>query len=130
MRKSKRSEIKTRFLDAYSGNGMIIAQACKTAGIDRQTFYNWTTPGATNKKYDPDFARAVTEIDESFNDLAEHQIVTRVEKGEWVATKYWLECRAPHRWKTQDGPIPVELTGQSTLRVQLTKVIDDVQSSS
>jgi transposase-like protein len=124
MDKSKRSEKKSQFQDAYAANGMNISAACKTVGINRETVRKWLLKESTNKAYDPDFATAMADIDESFNDLAEHQVKARVEKGEWIALRYWLENRAPHRWRRDNGPIPVEICGQSTLQVQLTKVID------
>jgi hypothetical protein len=123
MRPSRRSEKKKQWLDAYA-NGLNISKACAAVGINRQTFYVWTKDDPKNKNFDRDFTLAVGEVEDSFVDICEDKVRQRIMKDEWVATKYFLENRAPHRWKDSQGPIPVELCGGTTLQVKLTKVID------
>jgi len=123
MQISRRSEIKKAFLEEYAKNGMVISKACQTAGVNRETFRNWTNPA--KKSFDKDFTQAVDDIDESMIDIAESNVKDRIMKGEWIPTKYYLENRAPHRWKERAGSIPIELPGNSTINVRLTKVIDD-----
>ena len=105
---------KTVFLDAYNSTLCDIGKSCLAAKINRSTYYYWY-------QKDEDFKTECENIDASFVDICESKLRDRIMKGEWIATKYYLENRAKGRWKHTEGVADVNLGGQ--LSVKITKEI-------
>lgn len=68
----------------------VVAQACQTAGISRQTFYRWM-------KEDPDFKTKVQEVGEYAVDFVESQLFKQIQGGNTTATIFYLKTKGKHR---------------------------------
>lgn len=62
---------KKRLLEMLLKSKGIISTACESANLDRQTFYNY-------KRDDPDFAKAVEDIEESCIDFVESKLLEKI----------------------------------------------------
>ncbi len=85
----------------------IIHVVCEKSEVSRATYYRW-------RDEDPAFARAtdeaMTEGEETFNDLAEHQLLSLMKDKHWPSIRFWLERRHPkfNQTKVQvDGQVEV-----------------------
>lgn len=76
----------------------IVLVACEKAGISRPTYYRWREE---DKEFSAAAEKAMSEGEEFFNDLAEHQLVVLVKDKHWGAIHYWLEKRHPKFNKTK-----------------------------
>jgi len=99
---ARKSEIKEKFLEKYA-TCLNISSSAQHAGCSRNSIFKWTDQRADNKHYDKAFAQAMFDIDMSFVDVCEDRIRARVNKDDWIAIKYYLENRAPDRWKSREG---------------------------
>jgi len=82
----------------------IVTTACKRAGIDRSTFYEW-------KKKDPDFAAKVFEVQNEFAiDYAESKLLKNMEAGKETSIIFFLKTRGRHRGYGQDEQIGTQST--------------------
>jgi hypothetical protein len=66
--------------------------ACEKAGISRTSFYNWYND-------DPEFRKAIDEVDQSLIDMAESQLLINIKKGKETSLIFFLKNKAPHRWR-------------------------------
>lgn len=66
-----------------------ISQACLEAGVSRQTFYNY--------KDDPEFAKAIEEVNESAIDHVEGKLFNRIDEKDTTAIIFFLKTRAKKR---------------------------------
>jgi len=88
----------------------IIQVACEKSDVGRQTYYRWRKEDAKFSKATDD---ALSEGEELFNDLGEHQLLTLMKDKHWPAIRYWLDKRHPKFNKTLvkfDEPIEVSFT--------------------
>lgn len=82
----------------------IIGLACKTAEINRLTYYRW-------RKEDPKFAADCDEVLEFCCDYVESQLMKNIEKGHQAAIQYWLDRKARHRGY---GPVVTHIQEENT----------------
>lgn len=81
---------KKRFLKAFGECRGIVASACEKAGIARRTVYNW-------KQEDPEFAKAMAEVEESQIDFVEGKLMSLVDSGDATATIFYLKTKGRSR---------------------------------
>ena len=103
----KRQEAQKDALLGHLRRYPIIQVACEKSAVGRQTYYRW-------RSEDVVFAQAadnaLTEGEELFNDLGEHQLLTLMKDKHWPAIHYWLDKRHPkfNQTKVQvDGQVEV-----------------------
>ena len=72
--------------------GLSIAAACRRAGIDRKTYYNW-------RKADPDFADAADAAIENGTDALEDALFRRAKKDDTTAAIFLLKARRPEKYR-------------------------------
>jgi hypothetical protein len=92
LRVTKNKEL---LLDALDKSMGIISTACKEAGVNRLTFYNYM-------KNDPHFRERVEEINEACIDMAETQLLKKIKEGDVKAIEFFLARRGRMRgygWK-------------------------------
>jgi len=110
----KKSAMKDVFLKNYADTFGNVSASCLAIKIHRDTYYEWC-------KTDPEFKRAVEEVDESFLDFAESKLHKKISDGEWIPLKYFLENKAKKRgWSNSDVPV-MQHTG--TIKIEIAKSI-------
>lgn len=88
---SRNTDNKKRlFLEAYKECHAIISTACEKVGIDRSTAFLW-------KKDDPEFAKAMAEVEESQIDFVEGKLMSLVDSGDATATIFYLKTKGRGR---------------------------------
>lgn len=83
----KRKEI---FLKALEKSLGVVREACKVAGINRRSFYDY-------KKADPKFAQRVDDIDEIAIDFAESQLFQNIRDGKEASLIFFLKHKGKKR---------------------------------
>lgn len=86
----KKEPRKRAVLDALEKSLGVVAQACQTAGISRQTFYRW-------QKEDADFHEQVKDISEMAVDFVESQLFKQIQSGSTGATIFYLKTKGKAR---------------------------------
>jgi hypothetical protein len=102
-RQSKQKEALLEQLRKYP----IIQVACEKSGTGRQTYYRWRTE---DKEFEEASDKAISEGEDFFNDLGEHQLLSLMKDKHWPAIRFWLEKRHPKFNKTKietDRPIEI-----------------------
>lgn len=89
----------------------IVTQACKIAGVGRTQYYEWL-------KADPEFNKAVMEIDDITLDFAESQLHKQINDGNTTATIFFLKTKGKKRGYIEKNEIEIiqeeiDLTGVS-----------------
>lgn len=82
---------KKKFLTAYASTGSI-EQACKAAGINRCTHYQW-------KEADPDYVAALEAIPDQVGDMLEDEAIRRALAGSDTLLIFLLKGFKPARYK-------------------------------
>lgn len=100
---------KAVFLEAFRAQAANISQACRAAGINRSTFYDWRNDDAA-------FAQAVSDEEESLLDLSESALIRAVAKGDVQAIKFILRTKGRSRGYVERH----EITGEDGAPVALT----------
>lgn len=77
-------------MDALEKSLGVVAQACQTAGISRQTFYRW-------KEEDEEFRSEVGDISEIAIDFVESQLFKQIQTGSTGATIFYLKTKGKKR---------------------------------
>lgn len=88
----------------------IIQVACEKSDVGRQTYYRWRDE---DQQFKQAADQAITEGEELYNDLSEHQLLALMRDKYWPAIRYWLDKRHPKFNKTLiklDDPIEVSYT--------------------
>ena len=75
----------------------VVHRAAKTCGVPRRTHYNWMAS-------DPEYAAAVTDIQEAAVDFAESALHHQIKEGNVTATIFYLKTKGKARGyvETQD----------------------------
>ncbi len=81
---------KTDFLEHFSKCRAIIKTACSSAGINRQTYYNWM-------KNDEEFAQKVRLIQDEQVDMVEDRLLNNILNGDTTAAIFYLKCKGKER---------------------------------
>lgn len=106
---------KRAVLEAYAKKFGNVRASCKAAGVSRQTFYNW-------KRDDASFAAALEAIDpvNELLDLAEKQLIAKLQDGDLKAVTFVLETKGAARGWTKTANVAV--SGPPPLIVQAEEV--------
>jgi hypothetical protein len=91
----KRPELSTEekkelFLLTYPLTGQNISEACRMAGIHRQTYYLWIDS-------DTEFAANIDDLDGATTDEILSILVESAKTGSWKALKYYLDHKGTKR---------------------------------
>ena len=87
----KKQEVKKKkFLEIYENNMCNITNACKIAGICRETFYNW-------KEQDTEFRKRVEYAEETVLDFAETMLVKNIREGKETSLIFFLKTKGKNR---------------------------------
>ena len=105
----KERRAKQRIIIESLKNGSTRAAACKAAGINRATFYNWFN--ASRK-----FRKRVEEALLTQIGVVEDALYKAAVEGSVAAQKFFLCNRAPDRWKDR---VEQYLTGDERYPVRL-----------
>lgn len=105
------ADLKARFLIALEEKLGIVTYAAAEVGIHRRTVYDW-------QESDPDFARAVREIDNRQLDFVEAALLKNIKDGCTRAQTFYLSTKGRARGYTtrveisgpQEGPIRSEVS--------------------
>ena len=81
---------KKLLLEALEKSLGVISTAVKKVGISRGTFYNYV-------EADPDFKKAVQEIEEASIDFVESALLKQIKEGNTTATIFFLKTRGKKR---------------------------------
>lgn len=106
----KRQVVQKETLLGHLRRYPIIQVACEKSDVGRQTYYRWRKEDA---KFSKSVDEALSEGEELFNDLGEHQLLTLMKDKHWPAIRYWLDKRHSKFNKTivrLDEPIEVSFT--------------------
>lgn len=82
----KKQRLQNKFMEEIKEYPNVSA-VCKKLDISRQTFYRWCKE---DKRFKEEFENSISIGTDSINDLAESKLINKINKGEMVAIKYWL----------------------------------------
>lgn len=85
-----KTDRKALFLEKLSEGKGIIQYAVDNTGICRQTYYNWLED-------DPDFKKAVEDINENVLDLVESKLLTAINDENLTAIIFYLKTKGKKR---------------------------------
>lgn len=77
-------------VDAMVASLGIVSTACKAAGINRCTHYDWL-------KADPKYAQTIKDIEEGALDFAESALLNRIRKEDTTAIIFYLKTKGKKR---------------------------------
>lgn len=77
------------FLRKTNGNK---AYACKLAGIDRKTYYNWRE---SDSRFADDCDRVMENEKQTMNDFAESKLFQQIKRGNVTSIIYYLKTQHP-----------------------------------
>jgi hypothetical protein len=81
---------KKKLLEALERSLGIVTPACKEAGISRNTFYIYY-------REDPEFKKAVDDINEITLDFAENQLLKKIKEGSERSILFYMKYKARKR---------------------------------
>lgn len=88
---SNKSNIyKSRLLEALENSLGVVTTACKKANVSRKTFYQYCND-------DPEFKKAVDDIENIALDFAESQLHKQIQGGNTAATIFYLKTKGKKR---------------------------------
>lgn len=90
-RKKNKKSKKDAMLEALTLTMGIVSTACAKVGISRQTHYDYMDS-------DPEYAKAVDDINERTIDMVESKLYKKINKDECTtSTIFFLKTKAKHR---------------------------------
>lgn len=87
---------KQALLAALRESRGIVSVACSCVGVPRRTFYNWLDT-------DPEFLRAVEDVNEDAVDYVEGKLLERIESGSERSIIFFLKTRGRSRGYRENG---------------------------
>jgi len=90
---------KELFLQGLELNLGNISAACTQANISRQTYYRWIE--------DESFSELCDNIKEGLIDLAENQLLNKINKGDITAIIFFLKCKGKKRGYTEKQELQI-----------------------
>jgi len=94
--KPTKKELFLQGLELNLGN---ISAACTQANISRQTYYRWIE--------DESFSELCDNIKEGLIDLAENQLLNKINKGDITAIIFFLKCKGKKRGYTEKQEVEI-----------------------
>lgn len=89
-RLNKTEQHKKALLEALEKSLGVVTTACKSVGIGRTQFYTYVNT-------DPEFKRAVDDVENIALDFAESQLHKQIQKGEVSSTIFYLKTKGKKR---------------------------------
>lgn len=105
---------KELFLDIYEKTMGTITVACEKADIGRTTFYEW-------KKYDPEFAERLHDIEQQRIDMAEDRVFKLIQQDDGPTVRWFLE-RVSDKYKSKK--VLEHHTDDKTFEDEIDEVVD------
>lgn len=99
---------KKTFLRALAACHGVMSDACKAAGVTRTTIYNWIDK-------DPEFAQAMSVIEEITVDFGESQLFKNIERGLEASTIFFLKTRGKKRGYDELGQVSPKSEAQKRI---------------
>jgi len=87
---NKIQQNKRRLIEAMEKSLGVVTTACKLAGLDRGTYYNYYND-------DPDFAKQCDDIENIVIDFAESQLHKQIKDGNPTSTIFFLKTKGKKR---------------------------------
>lgn len=87
---NKTEHHKKALLKALESALGVVTTACRQTEVGRTTYYQWL-------KEDPDFAKAVKDIQDIALDFAESQLHKQIKEGSTAATIFFLKTKGKSR---------------------------------
>ncbi|MBI2624766.1 MAG: hypothetical protein HYW70_00280 [Candidatus Nealsonbacteria bacterium] len=87
-----------------------VAAACKSTGINRDTYYEWL------KKY-PDFVKQIEEEKKQQIEYVESKLYEAIQKGNLTAIIFFLKNRARQKWGAEERR---KVEEETTYKLKLT----------
>jgi len=107
---------KQLMLEALRKSLGIVTTACLSAGISRESHYNWL-------KDDPEYKKSVEALDDVVLDFAESQLHKSINNGSDTATIFFLKTKGKKR-----GYIEKQEIIQTNLNVEVAEVTEEMQN--
>lgn len=104
---------KQKLLEALERSLGIVTPACKEVGIARNTFYEYY-------KSDPEFKKAVDDIDELTLDFAENQLLKKIKEGSERSILFYMKYKARKRGYTDS--LDITTNGKDITEIKLIKI--------
>lgn len=101
---------KKKLLEALEKSLGIVTPACKEVGISRNQFYNYYNT-------DPDFKKAVDDINEITLDFAENQLLKKIKEGSERSILFYMKYRGKKRGYSESMDITSD--GKSITEIKL-----------
>ncbi len=89
-RPNKIAQTKKALLTALSQSLGVVTMACKVVGVERGTFYRYVNE-------DPEFKKAVDDVENIALDFAESQLHKQIREGEVSSTIFYLKTKGKKR---------------------------------
>ena len=112
---------KSEMIEALTKSLGNVAQSCKRVGISRATHYLWV-------EADPDYAKAVAEIDEAIGDFVESKGHQLVNEGNPTMIIFMLKTKYRKRGYTEASEVKIEHHGLSANPEEIAKAIADAMT--
>lgn len=103
MTKKQQKLTKQNFLAALEKSAGIITPAAQAVGVSRESIRKW-------RKADPDFDRAILEVNEVALDFAETALMKNIKAGDTQAIKFYLSTKGRVRGYAEKTTIEGDLT--------------------
>jgi hypothetical protein len=87
---AKSLSTKQLWLEAFIKCGGNITRACQKANVGRSTVYLW-------QEADPEIKQAISDVRESWLDLAEEKLVKNIKAGREISLIFFLKCQGKKR---------------------------------
>lgn len=114
-----RNRKKKDFIEAMQRTMGNVSKSCTAAGIARETFYRWLDE-------DPDFAKAVEEVNETNIDMVESALFQQINDGNVTATIFYLKTKGKKRGYVEQTDVNV--SGGVKLRPLTDEEIEELRA--
>jgi hypothetical protein len=101
---------KKKLLEALEKTLGIVTPACKESGLSRNTFYVYY-------KEDPEFKKAVDDINEIQMDFVEGQLFKNIKKGDNAAILFYMKYKGRKRGYTDSLDISGKMDNIQTIKL-------------
>ena len=103
---------KKAMIEALEKSLGIVTTACKTVSISRDTHYRWL-------KDDPEYKKAVDDIENIALDFAESQLHKQIQKGEVTSTIFFLKTKGKKRGYSENKELSDDRLGYTVPQITI-----------